>query len=213
MFSLADKYHTALAKHLVNFKDLNWILKSEIFLHKDDQLRATHFILGYKPSTKRFQSPKNVIKAKDSWLALIDVAVPGFLLSEPPLKGTQDAQLPALIIARLLYSQEPLIPLNDEAKKSILEPTHQEVMDKDFEVFYQQEDPKDAPSTSYHHLRPAQVSADQEATNIPESMEFEEKTSDLLALLTTHAGGSSPIMAVVTWPPTPTQHAPFLSRQ
>ena len=71
-------------------------------------------------------------------------------------------------------------------------------MDKDFEVFYQQEDPKDAPSTSYHHLRPAQVSADQEATNIPGSMEFEEKTSDLLALLTAHAGGSSPIMAVVT---------------
>ena len=182
----------------MNFIDLNWILRSKIFSYKDGQLRAVHVILRFERLSKCFQSPKNVIKAKDSRLALIDVVVPGFLLSEPPLKGTQDAQLPALIIARLLYSQEPLIPLNDEAKKSILEPTHQEVMDKDFEVFYQQEDPKDAPSTSYHHLRPAQVSADQEATNIPESMEFEEKTSDLLALLTTHAGGSSPIMAVVT---------------
>ena len=36
LFSLANEYHTAPAKHLVNFKDLNRILKSEIFLHKED---------------------------------------------------------------------------------------------------------------------------------------------------------------------------------
>ena len=64
MFYLADKYHTAPAKHLVNFKDLNRILKEKIFLHKDRQLRAAQVILGYKPSTKHFQSPKNVIKAR-----------------------------------------------------------------------------------------------------------------------------------------------------
>ena len=33
-------------------------------------------------------------------------------------------------------------------------------------------------------------------------MGFEEKTPDLLALLTAHAGGSFPTMAVVTRPPT-----------
>lgn len=75
--------------------------------------------------------------------------------------------------------------------------------DKDFEVFYQQEDPKDAPSTSHCLLRPAQVSSSQEGTNIPEGMGFEEKTPDLLALLTVHAGGSSPIVMVVPQPPTP----------
>ena len=39
--------------HLVNFKDLNRILRLEIFLPKDGELRAAHVILGYKPSTKR----------------------------------------------------------------------------------------------------------------------------------------------------------------
>ena len=85
---MADEYHTAPAKHLVNFKNLNKILRSEIFLHKDRQFRATHVILGYKPSTKHFQSPKNVIKDKDPHLALIDVAVPRFLPIESTLEGT-----------------------------------------------------------------------------------------------------------------------------
>ena len=64
MFYLADKYHTAPAKHLLNFKDLNRILKVKIFLHKDGQLRVAQVILRYKPSTKHFQSPKNIIKAR-----------------------------------------------------------------------------------------------------------------------------------------------------
>ena len=100
----AYKYHTALAKHFVNFKDLNQILKAEIFLHEDGQLQAAHVILGYKPSTKRFQSPKNIIKARNPRLALIDVSVPGFLLSKPPSEGTQDTQLPTPLAAKLLYS-------------------------------------------------------------------------------------------------------------
>ena len=54
LFSLVNEYHTAPTKHLVNFTDLNWILRLEIFLHKDGQLRATHVILEYRPSTKHF---------------------------------------------------------------------------------------------------------------------------------------------------------------
>ena len=146
MFYLANEYHTAPAKYLVNFKNLKWILRSEIFLHKDGQLWAAHIILGYKPSTKRFQSPKNVIKAKDPRLALIDVAVLGFLLSEPSPVGTQDAYLPAPLAARILYSQELPIPSSNEAKESIPEPIHQEVTEKDFEVFYRED------ASAYHQL-------------------------------------------------------------
>lgn len=87
------------AKHLVNFEDLNQILRSEIFLHKDNQLRAAHVILKYKPSSKRFQSPNNIIKAKDYRLALIDVAFLGFILPESPPTETQAAQLPAPLVA------------------------------------------------------------------------------------------------------------------
>ena len=101
---LADKYHIALNKNLVNFPDLNRILRLEIFLHKDGQLEAVHIILGFEPISKHFQSLKNVIRAKDRRLALIDVAVPSFLLTDPPPVGTQDAQLLAPLITKLLYS-------------------------------------------------------------------------------------------------------------
>ena len=128
----------------MNFHDLNRILRSEIFLHKDSQLRAVHILLGFEPISKHFQSPKNVIRAKDRQLTLIDVAVSGFLLTDPSSAGTQDAQLSALLVTKLLYSQEPLILSEDEAKESTIELV-QEVINKDFEVFYQQEDAKDLP--------------------------------------------------------------------
>lgn len=76
-------------------------------------------------------------------------------------------------------------------------------MYKDFEVFYQLEDPKDALSISRYPLHIAQVSTSQEGVNIPEGMGFEEKTPDLLALLTAHAGGAFPAIPMVLWPPTP----------
>ena len=75
----------------MNFPNLNRMLRSKIFLHKDDQLRAVHIILGFELLSKCFQSPKNVIKTKDPQLTLIDVAVPGFLLTDPPPIGTQVA--------------------------------------------------------------------------------------------------------------------------
>lgn len=87
---LADDYHTTPNKNLVNFPDLDCILRSKFFLHKDGQLQAVHIILRFKPLSKHFQSPKNIIKDKDSRLALIEVAVLGFLLINPPPAGTQD---------------------------------------------------------------------------------------------------------------------------
>ena len=75
-------------------------------------------------------------------------------------------------------------------------------MDKDFEVFYQ-EDPKDSLAPTRHHLVVAQVSTRQEATNVPEVVVLEEKTSDLLALLTAHARGNSPVVPIIPRPPTP----------
>ena len=78
------------------------------------------------------------------------------------------------------------------------------MIDKDFEVFYQQEDPEDAFSTLHCPLRPTQVSISKERVNILEGMVFEERTPDLLALLTAHAGGASLAISVVPRPLTPT---------
>jgi len=82
-------------------------------------------------------------------LALIDVAVPGIQLNEPPPAGTQDALLPAPLVAKLLYSQEPPIPSDDEDKEPTPDLVQQEVTDKDFKVFYQQENPEVTHSTSH----------------------------------------------------------------
>ena len=102
--SLIDEHYTALNKNFVNFPELNRILKSKIFLQKDGQLRAVHMILGFTPISKHFQSPKHMTRAKDPRLALIDVAILGFLLTEPPPTRTQDTQLPAPCATKLLYS-------------------------------------------------------------------------------------------------------------
>ena len=58
---------------------LDKILKVEVFVHKDGQLRAAHLILDYTPISSSFQALKCQIKAKDPYLHLINVAVPGFL--------------------------------------------------------------------------------------------------------------------------------------
>ena len=88
----ADKNHTTPNFGLVNEADLNKILQFEIFLHSDGQLRAAHVILGYKLISTSFQSPKNVIKAKDPWLHQINVAIPGFLIG-PPSEGIHPVAL------------------------------------------------------------------------------------------------------------------------
>ena len=48
----------------------------------DNQVRATHKILGYDPIQKSFSAPKYVIRAKDPQLHRIIVTEHGFLLPE-----------------------------------------------------------------------------------------------------------------------------------
>lgn len=71
----------------MNAFDLKKILKSKIFLHTNGQLHVAHVIFGYTPISTHFQSPKNVIKTRDPYLARIDIAVEGFIRL-PPLAKT-----------------------------------------------------------------------------------------------------------------------------
>ena len=73
---------------LVNQQSLDKILKVEVFVHTDGQLRATHLILDYILISKSFLAPKCVIKAKDPQVHWINVTTPGFLLLGPIPKGT-----------------------------------------------------------------------------------------------------------------------------
>ena len=75
----ADKHAPVLNFNLINQPDLDKILKAEVFIHSDGQLRAAHLILGYNLLSSSFQALKCMIKAKDLRLHLINITVPGFL--------------------------------------------------------------------------------------------------------------------------------------
>lgn len=135
-------------------------------------------------------------------MALINVVVPRFLLSKPLLEGTQDAQLPAPLAARLLYLHKPPIPSDDESKELKPKPTLQEVIDRDFEAFFQSESPEAAPHTLRQRIPTAQVSTNQEAIDIPKGMGFKEREPNFMALLNIQTRGNIPAMAVVPQPPT-----------
>ena len=75
----ADKYSTIPNLNLINELDLTKILKVEIFVHKDGQLRVAHLILSYDPISSSFQALKYMIKAKDIRLHQINIIVLGFL--------------------------------------------------------------------------------------------------------------------------------------
>ena len=66
--------------NFVNVLDLNKVLRFEVFVSEDRQLRAIHLILDFKPSSDKFQDMGNAIRMGDPRLARIDVLVPKFLV-------------------------------------------------------------------------------------------------------------------------------------
>ena len=58
---------------------LNYLLRSQIFVNNDGQLRAAHLILDYEPISRTFLDVGNAIRVNDYRLVHIDVSRPGFL--------------------------------------------------------------------------------------------------------------------------------------
>ena len=130
---------------MVNEADLTRILQSEIFLHTDGKLHAAHVILGHKPISSSFQSPKNVIKAKDPGLNQINVAVPRFLIG-PPLEGTHQAVLPVQSTI-----EEGATSLGSTQEEEVVKIIKMIDSEEDFEVF-DQLDLIESPSTTSRFL-------------------------------------------------------------
>ena len=78
-FCLTDKSYTNPKLSLINVPALNCLLKSQIFVNDDGQLRAVHLILDFKPISRSLLDIGNSIRADDYRLAHIDVSRPGFL--------------------------------------------------------------------------------------------------------------------------------------
>ena len=75
----ADKRHVTPRLSLVNITSLNKVLRFEIFMSEDRQLRAINLILDFEPLSNQFQDVGQAIRAGDPRLTRIDVSVPGFL--------------------------------------------------------------------------------------------------------------------------------------
>ena len=76
---MTDKSYTNLKLSLINVPALNYLLRSQIFVNDDGQLRAVHLILDLEPISRSFLDVGNSIRADDYRLARIDVSWPGFL--------------------------------------------------------------------------------------------------------------------------------------
>ena len=123
--------HAAIPNfNLVNQPSLDEILKAEMFVHSDGQLRATDLILSYNLLTSNFQAPKCVIKVKDPCLHQISVAAPGFLTIDPIPRGVLKVTLPPQYTTREATSSHPGI--KEEEEEEIVDVSNSE---DDFEVF------------------------------------------------------------------------------
>ena len=69
-------------RNLVNFTGLNKVLRSEVLMSEDRQLRAVHLILDFELLSDKFQDVGHIIRARDPRLAQIDFSMPGFLAQE-----------------------------------------------------------------------------------------------------------------------------------
>ena len=61
--------------NFVSVPNLNKVLRSEVFISEDRQLRVVHLILDLKPLSNKFQDVGNAIRAYDSRLARINVTM------------------------------------------------------------------------------------------------------------------------------------------
>ena len=75
----ADKDHVSPKLRHTNVQALNYLLRLEIFVNKDGQLRAAPLILDYEPLSLTFQDVGQAIKAGSPRLGRIDISKPGFL--------------------------------------------------------------------------------------------------------------------------------------
>jgi len=77
--TFADKNHVTPSLNLTNVATLNYLLRSEIFISEDRQLRAVLLILDFLPISEVYQDIGNAIRAGYPRLARIDVSLPIFL--------------------------------------------------------------------------------------------------------------------------------------
>ena len=85
--TFVDKRHVTPRLSYTNVVALNYLLRFEIFVSEDRQLRAVRLILDFQLISEIYQYVNNVIRAGDLRLVQIDVSWPNFLAQDdlPPV--------------------------------------------------------------------------------------------------------------------------------
>ena len=124
----------------MNIPDLNYLLRSEIYVHTDGQLRACHLVLGYQPLTRAFQPVGHAIRASSPRLARIDVSQPGCLarvdFKPVVLPGVRD---PPPVVQLPPEDLEAAVSAEEEAESSHLS------LEEEIDKFYFEKEVDKAP--------------------------------------------------------------------
>uniref|UniRef100_A0A7N2N7Y9 Uncharacterized protein n=1 Tax=Quercus lobata TaxID=97700 RepID=A0A7N2N7Y9_QUELO len=140
-----DKSHVAPRLSLVNVPALNYLLRSEIYVSEDGQLRAAHLVLGYQPLSSSFQAIGHAIRAGSPRLARIDVSRDGFLADHdlPPvvLPGVRNPYL----AEQLPPPDEPgvAVQVEEEAESSRLS------LEEEIDEFHFEEEVQQSPLAEF----------------------------------------------------------------
>ena len=92
----------------IHVRDLNFVLRSEIFVHWDEQLQASHLILGVDPVYSTWQSFNQAFLVDSPLLSYIDVRHSNFL---PPKLTVGEAR----DLGRHYTCLDELAPITDES--------------------------------------------------------------------------------------------------
>ena len=125
----------------MNVPVLNYLLRSDIYVVEDEQLRACHLVLGYQPLTRSFQAIGHAIRAGSPRLVRIDVSKPKFLarhdLEPVVLPSVQDPPLAAQLPSP--DNLEVAAPVEGETESSRLS------LEEEIDEFYFEEEVDKAP--------------------------------------------------------------------
>ena len=96
----------------MHVRDLNFVLRSEIFVHWDGQLRVSHLILGVDPMYSTWQAFSQALLVDSTLLSYIDVWHANFLLLRLTVSEAHD------LSPRYTCSNE-LAPIWDELAERV----------------------------------------------------------------------------------------------
>ena len=106
----------------INVARLNYLLRSEIFVSEDRQLRAIHLILDFEPISRVFQDIGHAIRAGDPRINRIDVSKPNSLAQDdlPPVRLPVQQIPPQLVVPLQQVPLEASVEAEEEIASSRL---------------------------------------------------------------------------------------------